>query len=786
MTATAAVVALLDPSRTTTLVLMLGTNGLVVLSGVLVFHKGRVEDRAELAEEKRKLNDGLMTDPRTVHFTDPYQARIVRHSRRALAYKAKQDPRPPYVPREVDATLRAALKNKDRPTLLVVGMPRVGKGRSTFEAAVAELPNHWLVVPRTQDGLEWFQDLRPPCPDDAPVLLWLDELELFIRPGGLGPRLLEAWASATPEVKVVGVVRAAQLDELRRPGEIHQPLRDTLARFLQAHRWEPLTVSGDHTPDEWGEISRRYGGEEVKASLGDHLVSADVHLDRFRESEEACPPGFLVVWACALAQDLLREREISEHLLRRLFAVMRRLRRSTRDLPLDRFAEGAEFATAEFSSQDPRDMFTGLLSRRDSAVTWYSAPHYLVEYVRDHLLEAEWRTAGVPDDVWQTILVEADDLGVLMMGLIAYDEGRLDRAEIAWSRAMESRSPRAQANAAINLAELRRDEAAQASSDAEARERLGLAHRLLVRAWLLGDPDHGPRAVRILGQVLTEFGTRQRDRSAADDFLKQARECFEVARSTSHPDEAVRATWLQGVLAERLGDRRRAWQLLRQAAESGHYDVAPRASLDLGRLLLSAGGPRSYSPSKTDIRAATDALQRAADCTISDIAARAAFVLGEWLRDPNPKAAIRLYERALELDESALPPEDRLHLGLLLVGRQPERAGRLIQLALPQVFGTEDLKAARGAAARLVRKLTPYQDAIDRLMQEARAMKSRTRANAVQEGIREEVGRVAAERKAVAEQERARARGPQGYQPPAQRSRPSRGPGRGSSPGRPG
>ena len=59
MTATAAIAQLSDPSRTTTLVLVFGANGLVVLGGVLVFHKGRAEDEAELAEEMRKLNDGL-------------------------------------------------------------------------------------------------------------------------------------------------------------------------------------------------------------------------------------------------------------------------------------------------------------------------------------------------------------------------------------------------------------------------------------------------------------------------------------------------------------------------------------------------------------------------------------------------------------------------------------------------------------------------------------------------------------------------------------------------------
>ena len=122
---------------------------------------------------------------------------------------------------------------------------------------------------------------------------------------------------------------------------------------------------------------------------------------------------------------------------------------------------------------------------------------------------------GVPDDLWRVVLEQADELGVLMMGLTAYDEGHLDRAKTAWSGALQSGSAKARANAAINLAQLRRDEAGQARSAPEALERLQPAYQLLVRAWELRDPDQGPRAARILGQVMTELGILQQTPDAA-------------------------------------------------------------------------------------------------------------------------------------------------------------------------------------------------------------------------------------------------------------------------------
>jgi tetratricopeptide (TPR) repeat protein len=137
-----------------------------------------------------------------------------------------------------------------------------------------------------------------------------------------------------------------------------------------------------------------------------------------------------------------------------------------------------------------------------------------------------------------------------MMGLIAYDQRRFDRARTAWSRALESGSSRVQANAAINLAQIQRDEAEDTPSKAEQRKRLHNAEALLDRACGLDDPHEAPRVARLLGDVATDLGELDVDRNLASRRLGRAQETFvraeeayRAAMATRHPDEAVRAMW---------------------------------------------------------------------------------------------------------------------------------------------------------------------------------------------------------------------------------------------------
>jgi Tetratricopeptide repeat len=636
MGAATAIVALFHPVWAVSRLLLGGSQALALGSAILGYVEQLHHDRTQMTSAERGLAEGLLTRPRTLLLTDPCRAGVVQESRCARRFQHPVDAPPPAVCHEVHGPLRAAFADAATRRILVDGMAPVGKDCSTFEAAAAAAPNHWLVAPRSFRGLRWFRDPRPPCPDDAPVLFWLDDLRLFVRPAGLPSQWLEEWANPASKIKVVGLARTDQLDDLCRPGEVHQPLRDVLARFREVGPGVSLTVRRSHDHEECAEVAR--------------------HIDRLRNSEQTCPAGFLVVWACALAQHLLREREISEAQLVEVYQLGLGRRPSTRRLTIDQFEVGVGFAV------------TGLLRvRNSSGMAWYSAPQHLVEYVVEHLLEPEWRTLGVPDDMWTAVLHGADEFDGLTMGLVAYDQGRPERAEAAWTRALRSGSSAVHTNAAISLAELRREAARRARSSVERQRALEEAARLLDRARRAADPCEGARARRVLGEVMTDLRAFQ---PAAATYL--------AAMSSGHPDEVIRATWRLGTLfRDHLDDQETARHLLQRAADSGHYDVAPRAARDLGVFLPQ---PQEGASTTADMNVAIDPLQRPARSESRDHTARPSIMLVEVLRGRRPEAAATVDMQALQLDEFAVALHVALRLGeLLLSQRQPDRALAMLQ-----------------------------------------------------------------------------------------------------------
>jgi hypothetical protein len=85
---------------------------------------------------------------------------------------------PPYVDREVDSAIRAALRA--RRSVLVFGGARAGKSRTAFEAAKQELGEREVIVPVNGAALASLleEGAFDGLPDQA--VLWLDDLDRFI------------------------------------------------------------------------------------------------------------------------------------------------------------------------------------------------------------------------------------------------------------------------------------------------------------------------------------------------------------------------------------------------------------------------------------------------------------------------------------------------------------------------------------------------------------------------------------------------------------------------------
>ncbi|MEV7192503.1 tetratricopeptide repeat protein [Streptomyces sp. NPDC093510] len=99
---------------------------------------------------------------------------------------------PPYVARDVDERIRGCVEETARRGGLVVlvGDSAAGKTRALFEAVRTVLPNHRVCAPPPDEDMSYA--VTSVENHDGPCVVWLDDLERFLRPGGLGAGLLAA------------------------------------------------------------------------------------------------------------------------------------------------------------------------------------------------------------------------------------------------------------------------------------------------------------------------------------------------------------------------------------------------------------------------------------------------------------------------------------------------------------------------------------------------------------------------------------------------------------------
>ncbi|MGB8942028.1 MAG: tetratricopeptide repeat protein [Streptomyces sp.] len=148
---------------------------------------------------------------------------------------------PRYVPRTVDEALRDALRHER--CVVVVGESAAGKTRAAYEAMRAELPEHKLAVPVHRESLP---SLAAHLVESSPSVLWLDDLERFLGPGGL-----------TSET-VAGLT-----DDGRADGST------TLLATMRTAEYERFTARGRPWTDEEGRAAWRAGREVLKSA---HIV----------------------------------------------------------------------------------------------------------------------------------------------------------------------------------------------------------------------------------------------------------------------------------------------------------------------------------------------------------------------------------------------------------------------------------------------------------------------------------------------------------------------------------
>jgi tetratricopeptide (TPR) repeat protein len=143
---------------------------------------------------------------------------------------------PAYIPRDQDGELRELLAAGG--FVLLVGDSTAGKTRMAFEALHATLPDHSLIAP---DGMDAIPDAVSQAADERRCVLWLDDLERFLGPGGITAADLARLLSDTGQHRViVATIRAAEqarlTADLRDDDRAWQGLRDVREVLDQARQ----------------------------------------------------------------------------------------------------------------------------------------------------------------------------------------------------------------------------------------------------------------------------------------------------------------------------------------------------------------------------------------------------------------------------------------------------------------------------------------------------------------------------------------------------------------------
>ena len=389
----------------------------------------RREQRAEEESRRQRELSVLLaiSPPRLVQDVAPYLLEVQR-SRLPEETGAKPgESIAPYVPRDFDRSLRDQLMHR-KPFVLLVGRPGAGKSRSAFEAALALLGDHLMIVPRPvaigADTLTTiFQLLGQGSFGKAPALLWLEDLDRYLEIGALNPELVNRWRQRR-EVLILATMRTSAYERLwlsgvARPGEV-DVLGEGRAVLDQA---TVIQIPAQLSRAEVDSAKRLYPGLiGSDVSLGEQLIVGPLLVEKFESATQA--------QAALISAIVDWERTGMNH-------------------PVD--AAELEELWVIYAGQGHTDSITR--SEFEPALQWATAPlgphtalvHALPDGYKadDYVAALLARSAerhpppGVPDGTWEWVIGRASADDALAVGISAYAQGDIVKScglagEVAW------------------------------------------------------------------------------------------------------------------------------------------------------------------------------------------------------------------------------------------------------------------------------------------------------------------------------------------------------------------
>ncbi|PIM68481.1 hypothetical protein CTU88_30725 [Streptomyces sp. JV178] len=514
---------------------------------------------------------------------------------------------PPYVRRDIDDQVRDRLREAagSGGLVLLTGDSTAGKSRTALEAARAVLPGHLLLAP------PWGADLRvlrPPAGGPAydRHVLWLDDLEHYLGPGGLEPSLLSALTDAG--LVVLATLRDERYDSLREAADGADG--EGLAGRMAAERGlrvlnmvEPVVVRRLWSDTELDRVAEVDDSRLAEAharhgthGIAEYLAAGPELLGEWRRAERATtrgghPRGAALVAAAVdlarigligdLPETLLRE--VHERYLTALGGPA---------LRPEPYADAVTWATRI------RYGVASLLMEGEEQNTKRPFDYLVDSVARDPA------APDVPEAVWRTALRQADDRTRPLIAQTASFSGQWEIAEEAWRPLADTEDEEAVLNYTSAQLFLGRDPAAiEARLRPLAEGGSVVAQLNLAAVLMMRDKEDEAatwwRSAADAGLALAAFNLYLRHRAAGEDeqtetWLRRAAEGGYVAAVTTlgtllyeRGDHAGAEPWWKAaamvgdvdaayayghLLRLRGDDQAEPW--LRRAAERGHERAA--------------------------------------------------------------------------------------------------------------------------------------------------------------------------------------------------------------------
>ncbi|MEU4739142.1 tetratricopeptide repeat protein [Actinosynnema sp. NPDC023658] len=377
---------------------------------------------------------------------------------------------PPYVTRDIDPTLRAAL----RPSrfVLVVGAATAGKTRAAYQAMRTELPGHLLLAPDDKAGLTVAIDHADNLRD---CVLWLDDLEHYLGRGGLTRAAIARFLTSEHHRVILSTLRS--VEDTRYATPHNKELLHYAVQALKTAR--RVSVDRLFSPAE----QRRARALAVHDS---RLARSLATADRYGVTESiAAGPALYDIWRAAQAEG-------SEQHGAAIVTAAVNCRRAGLTRPLSRrlLIDLAEQAQREFGGLRPQPV-----PDQDQAWAWAAEPRLgtaalitpdghdggvtVFEYLVD-AVTAQTPSPAIPAAGLERMLREADTEEASRIGGTAIEQGEFDIAVAAFNHAYQHQRGELGAEHPETLAN--RDRLAFALRTAGQPERAAHEHRAVLHA----------------------------------------------------------------------------------------------------------------------------------------------------------------------------------------------------------------------------------------------------------------------------------------------------------------